>query len=405
VRVAVVAEYYPRPPDPALGVWAHRQARAVREQGIDVRVLALYRPLPPVSALRGGPGALRDWLRGARRVPASAELDGVPVRYVRFVAPPRPLAYESWGRWAAPRLGRALDELFARWPFDLVHAHYAVPAGDAALRWMRRRGRLPLAVSVHGGDLSFQARRPERWQAVVGEALRGADAVIANSAVTVRGIHDITGPLPRVETIHLGADVREPVEQRTDQALVTVGHLIARKHQGVVIRALAALRARHPQLRYAVIGDGPERQPLEQLAQRLGVADRVDFRGALPHEQAMDEMARCHVHVLPSADEPFGVAHIEAMGAGLVAIAGAGTGAEDVAAAGEGIVLVPPGDETALAREIDRLIRDGREQERLAAAARDTVAAHFTWERNGERTAALYRDLVQAGGKGAPDES
>ena len=155
-----------------------------------------------------GPAALREWLRGARGVPRSAVLDGIPVRYVRFVSPPRPLAYATWGRWAARPLGRALDELEREWPFDVVHAHYAVPAGDAVLRWLRRPGRPPLVVSVHGGDLSFRARRPERWRAVVRRTLRGADAVISNSLSTRRGIEEVTGPLFRLDTIHLGADLR-----------------------------------------------------------------------------------------------------------------------------------------------------------------------------------------------------
>jgi teichuronic acid biosynthesis glycosyltransferase TuaC len=367
---------------------------------VDVRVLALHRPVPPLGVLRGGPAAVRAWMRGARAVPRETVLDGIPVRYVRFVSPPRPLAYETWGRWAAPSLRRALDELRHEWRFDLVHAHYAVPAGDAVVRWMDRRGRLPLVVSVHGGDLSFRARRPGAWAQAVGSALRAADAVIANSDVTRRGIAEVAGRLSRVETIHLGADVLPAVPKRVHPALVTVGHLIPRKNQAVVIRALAALRERHPELRYVVIGDGPERQSLADLAERLGVADRVEFLGALPHERAMREMARCHVHVLASRDEPFGVAHIEAMGAGLVAVAGAGTGAEDIAGAGEGIVLVAPGDDTVLAREIDRLAGDEAELRRLSEAARATVAAQFSWERNGERTAALYRDLFNLERKG-----
>ncbi|MGH2979035.1 MAG: glycosyltransferase family 4 protein, partial [Solirubrobacterales bacterium] len=292
------------------------------------------------------------------------------------------------------------------WPPDVVHAHYAVPAGNAVLRWMNRRARRALAVSVHGGDLSFDASRPERWRAAVGSTLRAADAVISNSEMTRRGIEDLAGPLPRVETIHLGADPRPRLPSRRDEpTLVTVGHLVAHKSQWVVIRALAALRDRHPTLRYVVIGKGPERESLEQLAARLGVADRVEFLGPLPHERALDELARCHVHAMPSSHEPFGVAHIEAMAAGLVAIGGAGTGAQDIADAGDGIVLVPPGDDTALAREIDRLIGDAGERERLSEAARATVAVHFTWERNGERTAALYGELANLHRKGEPDGS
>jgi teichuronic acid biosynthesis glycosyltransferase TuaC len=402
LRVAVVAEYYPRPSDPALGVWAHRQAMAVQEHGVEVRVLALERPLPPLGVVRQGPAALREWLRSARTVPRATELDGIPIRFVRFVSPPRPLAYETWGRWAAPVLGRALDDMRREWPFDLVHAHYAVPAGNAVVRWMDRRGALPLAVSVHGGDLSFRARRPDAWTNVVNSTLRSADVVIANSEVTRRGIEDLAGPLPWVQTIHLGADPRpSPPSRRAEPTLVTVGHLVPHKNQSLVIRALATLRDRHPGLRYVVIGRGPERVPLEQLAARLGVANRVEILGPLPHDRALAEMGRCHVHVMPSSHEPFGVAHIEAMAAGLVAIGGAGTGAKDISDAGEGILLVPPGDDTALAREIDRLIGDAAERERLAQAARATVSEHFTWQRNGEQTAALYGELAKQHRKGA----
>src|SRR5919202_775720 len=147
MHVAVVAEYYPRPSHPALGIWVHRQALAVQAEGIEPRALALDRPLPPLSALRPlvprgswpDTGALRRWARGARMQPRESLMDGIEVRYVRFVSPPRPISYGSWGRWAARPLARALDSLERSWPIELVHAHYAVPSGDAARRWIDRR--------------------------------------------------------------------------------------------------------------------------------------------------------------------------------------------------------------------------------------------------------------------------
>ncbi len=106
-------------------------------------------------------------------------------------------------------------------------------------------------------------------------------------------------------------------------------------------------------------------------------------------------MGRGWVHVMPSVHDAFGVAHVEAMAAGVPTIGGAGTGAEDIAAAGDGMILVPSGDEGTLARAIDRLVSDPRERDRLGAAARRTVAEHFTWDRNGERTAAVYRQIAE----------
>jgi teichuronic acid biosynthesis glycosyltransferase TuaC len=87
MRVAIVTEYYPRAHDPVLGIWAHRQAVAATEAGADVRVVVLYRPIPPLST------APRDLLRATRRLaaqPRRVRLDGVDVRYVPFLSPPRP---------------------------------------------------------------------------------------------------------------------------------------------------------------------------------------------------------------------------------------------------------------------------------------------------------------------------
>jgi teichuronic acid biosynthesis glycosyltransferase TuaC len=407
MHVAVVAEYYPRPGHPGLGVWAHRQARAVRELGVDARVLVLERPLPSLLAFKalgprqGGPdlGPLREWAGGVWDPPRDMILDGVPVRFVRFVSPPRPLTYASWGRWAARPLRRALDELYRRWPFELVHAHYAVPAGDATLRWMRRRHRTgtPLVVSVHGGDLSYTAARSVRGRRVVTEVLRAADAVIANSELTRGRVEELTAEPARLRVIHPGADLREPAQRHPDPTLVTVAHLEPHKSQDDVVRALAALSGRHPRLRYVLVGQGPDRAPLEQLARSLGVGDRVRFTGALSHEAAMAELARCHLHVMASRHDAFGVAHIEAMAAGLPTIAGAGTGAEDIARAGGGAVMVRAGDLSALVRAIDGLLGDPERCRELGEAARRTVQEHFSWERCGRETAAVYRSVAGQG--------
>jgi teichuronic acid biosynthesis glycosyltransferase TuaC len=394
VRVAVVAEYYPRSSDPAWGIWAHRQAVGVRQRGVDVRVVALDRPLPSRSDLRALPdlGPLANWARAFVDPDGATVFDGVPVRYARFFSPPRPLSYAMWGRWAARPVRRALEE---GWNPDLVHAHYAVPAGDAVLRWIRRGHEVPLVISVHGGDLSYTAARNARGRAVVTRVLRAADAVIANSEITKRGIEDLTGPLRRLRVIHPGADPPAAAGARhADPTLVTIAHLEPHKNQASGIRALAALAGRHPRLRYQLIGKGPDRRELEELARSLGVGDRVAFLGAMPHDAAMAELARCHIHVMPSIHDAFGVANVEAMAAGLPAIAGEGTGAEDIAAAGEGLALVPPGDVTALARTIERLVGDQGELERVGEAARRTAAERFSWSRNADETLALYREVT-----------
>jgi teichuronic acid biosynthesis glycosyltransferase TuaC len=178
--------------------------------------------------------------------------------------------------------------------------------------------------------------------------------------------------------------------------LVTVGHLIARKRHADVVRALAALRDRQPALRYRVIGDGPERAGLARLAAELGVAERVELLGQLPHTEAVARAREASLFVMPSEAEAFGVAYVEAMAAGLPAIAARGEpGPQEIAAAGDGIRLVPAGDAGALAATIDGLVGDRATLRGLGAQARATVERAFTWERCGRETVRAYEDALR----------
>jgi teichuronic acid biosynthesis glycosyltransferase TuaC len=396
MKVAVVAEFYPRMGDQVLGVWAHRQALAVRDAGAEVRVLVLHRLVPPRASLAEGPGGAARAIRALAREPHKQTHDGLDVTYVRYVSPPRSGSYARWGAWAAPALGLALRSLRRSFEFELIHAHNAIPAGDAV-----RRVRLgvPLVVSVHGGDVLHTVARGAPARAAIERSLGAATTVLANS----RGIAELARLYGArdVRIVHLGAELpargggktvpREPVP-----SLVTVGHLVARKRHADVMRALAVLAKRHPTLRYAIVGDGPERVALEGLAARLGIAGRVEFRGQLPPAEAIEEAHRCTLFAMPSTEEAFGVAYIEAMAGGVPAIGCRGEpGPEEIAAAGDGFVLVPPGDIERLTQRIDELLSDPQRLREASIRARETVAANFTWKRCGEQTLAAYEHALR----------
>lgn len=397
MKVAVVAEFYPRRADPVLGVWAHRQALAVRDAGAEVRVLVLHRLVPPQAAFTQGPAATARSLSRLVAEPRRQVHDGLEVAYVRYVSPPRSQAYPAWGAWAAPVLSLALRRLRRSFPFDLIHAHNAVPAGDAV-----RRARLeaPTVVSVHGGDVLYTAPRSPAGSQAVRHGLAAARLVLANS----EGIAQLSREhgAREVRVVHLGAEAPPPTPAEAADgserrlALVTVGHLVARKRHADVLRALAVLEPRHPGLRYVIVGDGPERVPLEGLAARLGVAGKVEFRGQLEPRQALAEMSRCLLFAMPSTEEAFGVAYVEAMAAGLPAIGCRGeSGPEEIAAAGGGMVLVPPGDVERLSQRIDELLSDRDRMREASRRARATVAASFTWEICGRQTLAAYEAALR----------
>ena len=99
---------------------------------------------------------------------------------------------------------------------------------------------------------------------------------------------------------------------------------------------------------------------------------------------------------MPSTDEAFGVAYVEAMAGGLPAIGALGEpGPEEIAAAGGGITLVPPADVEALAGAIDVLLRDPRTLREMGDRARATVAAAFSWGACGAATVAAYEEALR----------
>jgi glycosyltransferase involved in cell wall biosynthesis len=399
VKVLVVAEFYPSRSDPVMGIWAHRQALAARDAGAEVRVLVLHRVVPPRAALAAGPAAAASALAGLAREPRAQLRDGLQIDYVPYVSPDRQRSYATWGKWALPSLGVAMARLHRSFPFELVHAHNAVPAGDAVRRVRALRAvRAPLVISVHGGDVLYTAARMPAGAETVRAALADARLVLANS----EGIAELSRAHGARETrvVHLGTDIpaaaRPPRRSGAAPALVTVAHLVARKRHADVLRALAVLTPRHPALRYAIVGAGPERPALEALAARLEIAERVDFHGQLPPQEAIELARRCTLFVMPSTEEAFGVAYVEAMAGGVPAIGCRGEpGPEEIAAAGDGLVLVPPGDIERLTQRIDELLSDPHRLHEVRQRARATVAANFTWERCGRQTVDAYEHALR----------
>ncbi len=386
MRVVVVAEYYPRRRDPVLGIWAHRQALAARAAGAEVKVLVLERPLPPAASLKK-PWTLPGALAEVARQPAREQLDDLDVRYVRFLAGSRGSSYASWHERAAGPLGKALAALHDDWPFDLVHAHYALPAGAAALPFTSECG-IPLAISVHGGDILGPLLLPDTARATVAATLSAAATVLCNSHWTLDRVAELTGAGTRLRVVHLGAEAPDPLPpKRPRPTVATLGHLIARKRHADVLEAMEHLDGTD----WLVIGDGPERALLERGVERGGLREQVEFTGQLEPDEALRRLAGAHVMALPSEDEAFGVAYVEALACGVPAIGLATEGGPaEIAALGPGMLLVPPRDPVALADAI----RAAQADPTLPDAARATAREHFSWERCGRDTVAAYREAL-----------
>jgi phosphatidylinositol alpha-1,6-mannosyltransferase len=138
---------------------------------------------------------------------------------------------------------------------------------------------------------------------------------------------------------------------------------------------------------YVIVGDGPRREALQDLAKALEVAGRVHFAGEVPEDELPAWYQLCDVFVMPTQDlrgdpgEGFGLVYLEANAAGRPVVGTAACGVPDAVADGVSGLLVPPQDLPALLEALCRLLGDADLRARLGEAGRRRVLEEFTWER------------------------
>lgn len=268
----------------------------------------------------------------------------------------------------------------------------AAAASRRALQLLRDR-ETRLVVSLDEDDLLAPQALPAIDE--VSAALRRASLTIVASAGLEPLARDAGARMTVV--VHPAVELPERLlaARLGAPTIVTVGELSPRRRAADVIRAVAVLRERHPQLRCEIVGDGPERDALQALARRLGVADRVELTGVVDREQALARTRTATIYAMPSTEEAFGSYYLDAMAAGVPAIGCRGEpGPEEIAAAGAGLVLVPPGDIERLSQRIDELLSDLGRLRSESLHARETVAASFTWERRARGLASAYAQAL-----------
>ena len=172
------------------------------------------------------------------------------------------------------------------------------------------------------------------------------------------------------------------------------GRLTAEKGPDVLVRAFARARARVPAARLSIAGAGPAEPGLRLLIEQLGIGDAAELHGQLGGEALERTLERGWAHAVPSRwPEPFGLTATEAMMRGTAVVASdIGGLAESVVHESTGL-LVPPGDEHALADALVRLLSDRALAERLGDAGRERAHAHFTLDGCVARFERLYEAL------------
>jgi phosphatidylinositol alpha-1,6-mannosyltransferase len=289
---------------------------------------------------------------------------------------------------------RGVVRAMSRKPDVVLSGHIATSPAASAIR--RLLG-VPVVQYLYGHEVGVRPR-------LAAYAVRHADRVVAISSYTRELALAAGGEADRIALIPPGVDVDGERGAPGDRpTVVTVGRLEDRyKGHDVLVRALPLVRARVPDVRWVVIGDGSLRGPLESLARATGVSDLVHFTGAVGDAERDRWLREAHVFAMPSrlpadglAGEGFGIVYLEAGLRGLPVVAGAVGGALDAVLDGRTGLLVEPNDHVAVADAIASLLTDRARAEALGRAGAEHARRH-AWPNVAERLERLIREVAAA---------
>ena len=280
-----------------------------------------------------------------------------------------------------------------------LHAHFAHSPTSVALYAGLMAG-APVSFTGHAKDVWTQ--RPERLAEKIGRAAFVFTCTQANAAYLRRLSPNGTPIIPVYHGIDLtlfdGALDRPAAGP--PYRLLTVARLTAKKGLDTVLAALARLAGQGIDFTYDLIGAGEESAALAAQAARLGIADRVRFHGAMPHERVLALYRSAHAfvigcRVLPNGDRD-GVPNVlvEAMAMGVPVAATDVSALPEIARHDQTALTCSPDDPAGLAENLKRLLTDAALCTRLTAAARQRVAEAFDNAANIRQLAAVYAKLA-----------
>lgn len=272
-------------------------------------------------------------------------------------------------------IGTTLRLLVSCRPATVIIGHVLLLPLAILVRLLRPQAQILLLVyGIEVWDAPSRLRR-----LLIG---RGVDRIVAvseHTATRMAASHRL--PRERFNVVTPPAPPAFPFRpgRRRASTILSVSRLGAHTAgKGIehMIAAMPAVAARVPDARYVIVGDGSDRPRLEKLAAAAGVADRVEFAGAVSDDGLERAYRDADVFVLPSSQEGFGIVFLEAFAHGLPVVAAAAGAAADVVR-GRGL-LVPPGDPRSLAASVTRMLTEPALRSSCATAGLEAVKGTFS---------------------------
>jgi colanic acid/amylovoran biosynthesis glycosyltransferase len=369
---------------PSFGqTFCYREVAELVRQGVDVHVFSIRRT---------GDEPPQDWdpeiVRRVHYVPEEKELVADVERAIRRGAIP-PVARDAikeWGRrsdflrlYQAAVIGARLHGAGVRH----VHAHFAGMAARTAY-WIAKFFPINFSFTAHANDIFA----PRDFEISIEKLIGAASAVVSVSDFAVRFLQErYPAGAAKMFRVYNGIDVNAFAAATFETkrvSIVSVGRLIEKKGFPDLIAACAELRRREIDFNCTIIGDGPLESQLKEQIAASGLASSVQLTGPLPQSAIARQFAEARVFALPCKSERDGgkdnlpTVIMEAMAAGLPVVSTPIAGVPEMVQENVTGILVPPGDVTALADALAKLIADREVAQRLGQCGRELARAKFS---------------------------
>jgi colanic acid/amylovoran biosynthesis glycosyltransferase len=306
-------------------------------------------------------------------------------------------ALDEWGRcsdflrlYQAVYVGLRLQKIGLR----QVHAHFAGMAARTAF-WIGRFFPITFSFTAHANDIFA----PRDFQISLDKLVNGARLIVTETDYAERFLRErFPDSANRIYRIYNGLDLtpfKRAHFSSTPPVIVAVGRLIAKKGFGDLLHACRLLMERGKSFRCEIIGEGPLEQELRAQIAQLDLQDCVELPGAKPQHEIREHLAAATAFVLPSVIDPDGgmdnlpTVIMEAMAAGLPVISTSIGGIPEMVIQNETGFLVPPGDVTALAGAIEKVVNDRSLARKLGQTGYERAQRLFSIEKNVRELCAL----------------
>lgn len=313
------------------------------------------------------------------------------------------------GFYLSLRYNRAARQLL--FTMDLLHVHHPFISGSLALTYAIPRS-IPIVFTNHSRyDLMTNAYLPilpdsfgeTAMRAYLPPFCQACDLVIAPSASmrTILQEFGVTGP---IEVIPNGIELEAILSCSTeinrqflgyspqDIVLTYVGRLAPEKNLPFLLRAFKGVASAYENARLLLIGDGPEKDNLQDSAANMGIANKVHFTGMVPHAEVPCYMTTADAFVISSTSETFGISVVEAMAAGLPVLGIDSPGIRDIIVDGK-IGFLSSDDLASFTAKMARLVSEHELRRQMGVAAFN-ASNTYDIRTTTQNTIQLYQNLV-----------